>query len=67
MNEKVQVDGNDQQTLGQTAQRNPKMKNYIVPDVNYFVFEKQGLEKPWNENNIDKNDELFNYGTIKKI
>jgi hypothetical protein len=43
------------------------MKNYIVPDVNYFVFEKQGLEKPWNENNIDKNDELFNYGTIKKI
>lgn len=38
------------------------MKNFIVPDVYYFDFEKQGLEKPWNENNRDKNDEYFNYG-----
>lgn len=45
----------------QTTQRNANMKNYIVPDVYYFDFDKQGLEKPWNENR-DKNDEYFNYG-----
>lgn len=59
--ERTQVEVNEQQLQAQTTQRNANTKNYIVPDVYYFDFDKQGLEKPWNENR-DKNDEYFNYG-----
>lgn len=32
-----------------------------VPDVYYFPFAKQGLEKPWLDNK-ERMDEYFNYG-----
>jgi len=37
---------------------------FKVPDIFYFPFDKQGLEKPWAENR-DKMDEYFNYGMYK--
>lgn len=38
-----------------------KMAVFKLPDVYFFPFAKQGLEKPWLDNK-EKMDEYFNYG-----
>ena len=35
---------------------------YKMPDVYRFPFDKQGMEKPWNENRGEKMEDYFNYG-----
>ena len=39
-----------------------KWKVCEMYDKEYFDFDAQGLEKPWNDNRGEKMDDYFNYG-----
>lgn len=39
-------------------------KRLKVPDIYYFPFDRQGLEKPWNDQK-EKTEDYFNYGTYR--
>jgi len=57
----------DQQQTTAAAVSGVKMPNpmyeatFKVPDVYYFPFDKEGLEKPWVENK-ERMEDYFNYG-----
>ena len=54
-------EGGDQ--IPQTEVRQHRYKeSFEVPDIYSFPFDKQGLDRPWNESK-EKSDEYFNYGT----